>query len=290
VSQIEVFPHGAAYWVGDGFPVRNIFPSNNLGSRISPFLMLDYAGPAHFEPSNEPRGVEEHPHRGFETVTIAYQGSVAHRDSTGASGTIHPGDVQWMTAASGVVHEEKHDPDFTAKGGDFEMIQLWVNLPKAHKMSAPKYQTLVSKDIPVVPFGSGGRLRVIAGEFAGAKGAATTFTPIGLYDAALPANGSAALELNPSHNNAIFLLKGDLLLDGSETLAGDAKIAVLPAGSATVQINANADSKFVVLSGEPINEPVAQHGPFVMNTREELVQAFHDYQNGRMGRLSPNRQ
>ncbi len=286
-NEIEIVQHGAAYWVGDGFPVRNIFPSNNLGSKISPFLMLDYAGPAHFEPSSKPRGVEEHPHRGFETVTIAYQGSVAHRDSTGASGVIAPGDVQWMTAASGVVHEEMHDPEFTARGGEFEMIQLWVNLPRAVKMSPPKYQTLTSAQIPVVPFGAQGFLRIIAGEYEGNKGAATTFTPIGLFDIEMQAGDRDTLQLNPAFNNALFLRNGDALLNGTVALAGEAKLAALPQGLSSITIEAKTAVKIVVLSGEAIHEPVAQRGPFVMNTREELAQAFRDYQEGRMGRLRP---
>lgn len=284
-SKIEIYSPGAAYWVGNGFPVRNLFPSNPLASRISPFLMLDYAGPAHFEASDQRRGVEQHPHRGFETVTIAYQGSVAHRDSSGASGVIHPGDVQWMTAASGVVHEEIHDPAFTAKGGDFEMIQLWVNLPRAVKMSPPKYQDLPSSKIPVVPFGAQGFLRIIAGEYAGNRGAASTFTPIGVYDVEMQEEDHDTLELNPEFNGALFLREGDVVLDGSQSLSGEAKLALLPAGTSILKIEAKKASKFVVLTGEAIHEPVAQHGPFVMNTRDELVQAFKDYQEGRMGRL-----
>lgn len=284
---IQILPHGASYWVGDGFPVRNLFPSNGLGNaRLSPFLLLDYAGPARFEPSDKPRGVEEHPHRGFETVTIAYQGSVAHRDSSGASGVVRPGDVQWMTAASGVVHEEMHDPEFTKQGGDFEMIQLWVNLPKAVKMSAPKYQTLESGKIPTIPFGAQGFLRVIAGNYEGNKGAASTFTPIGVYDVELQAGDSDTLTLNPAFNTMIFLRNGDVTLDGTQKFEGEAKLAVVPQGVSQVKIEAAKASKFVVLTGEPIDEPVAQHGPFVMNTREELVQAFRDYQAGKMGMLT----
>jgi quercetin 2,3-dioxygenase len=281
---IEVLPQGAAYWVGDGFPVRNMFPSNNLGSRVSPFLMLDYAGPAHFEPADQPRGVEQHPHRGFETVTIAYQGSVAHRDSGGHSGVVHPGDVQWMTAASGVVHEEKHDPEFTARGGTFEMVQLWVNLPKAHKMSPPKYQSLTAAEIPNVSVGTKSTLRVIAGEYAGSKGAASTFTPMNVLDVRLASADEFTLELNPAFNTMLFVLNGDVTVNDQQ-VKGEAKLAVLPARTAAVTLKATADTKILVLAGEEIREPVAQHGPFVMNTREELVQAFKDYQEGRMGRL-----
>lgn len=285
MNKLEIYKPGAAYWVGDGFPVRNLFPSNNLGSRISPFLMLDYAGPQHFEPSAKPRGVEQHPHRGFETVTLAYQGSVAHRDSSGAAGVIHPGDVQWMTAASGVVHEEMHDPSFTAKGGVFEMIQLWVNLPKAHKMSPPKYQTLEARNIPVVPFGAQGALRVIAGEIDGVKGAASTFTKMNVFDIHTHAEDRDTLPLAPGFNSALFLLRGSLLVDG-QPFEGEALLAALPAGLGNVKIEAVKESKFVLLSGEGIHEPVAQHGPFVMNTRQELLEAVRDYQEGRMGSLS----
>jgi quercetin 2,3-dioxygenase len=282
---IEVLPHGSEYWVGDGFPVRNMFPSNQLGTaRISPFLMLDYAGPLWFEPSAQPRGVDQHPHRGFETVTIAYQGSVAHRDSGGNSGVIHPGDVQWMTAASGVVHEEKHDPDFSAKGGMFEMVQLWVNLPKAHKMAAPKYQALAAAQIPNVSVGRKSSLRVIAGKYGGAQGAASTFTPMGVFDLRLAGGDRMTLQLNPSFNTTLFLLHGDLTVD-QQPVQGEAKLAMVPRGATEVSLAASADSKILVLTGEAIDEPVAQHGPFVMNTREELVQAFRDYQEGRMGRL-----
>ncbi|BDC52242.1 quercetin 2,3-dioxygenase [Bryobacterales bacterium F-183] len=283
---MEILPHGASYWVGDGFPVRNLFPSNGLGNaRLSPFLLLDYAGPARFEPSEKPRGVEVHPHRGFETVTIAYQGSVAHRDSSGASGVIRPGDVQWMTAASGVVHEEMHDPEFSRAGGDFEMIQLWVNLPKADKMSPPKYQTLESSKIPVLPFGAQGFLRVIAGDYEGNQGAATTFTPVGVYDVELQAGDQDTLTLNPAYNTMLFLRSGEVTLNGEQKFAGEAMLALVPRGVSEVKIEAGKASKFVVLTGEPIDEPVAQHGPFVMNTREELVQAFRDFQSGKMGQL-----
>ncbi|MBS1833784.1 MAG: pirin family protein [Acidobacteria bacterium] len=283
---IQILPHGASYWVGDGFPVRNLFPSNGLGNaRLSPFLLLDYAGPARFEPSDQPRGVEEHPHRGFETVTIAYQGSVAHRDSSGASGVVRPGDVQWMTAASGVVHEEMHDPEFTKRGGDFEMIQLWVNLPKSVKMSAPRYQTLESANIPVIPFGAQGFMRVIAGDYEGNKGAAATYTPVGVYDMELQAGDSGTVTLNPAYNTMVFLRNGDVTLDGAHKFAGEAMLALIPKGVSELKIDAAKASKLVVLTGEPIDEPVAQHGPFVMNTREELVQAFRDYQAGKMGRL-----
>jgi redox-sensitive bicupin YhaK (pirin superfamily) len=247
--------------------------------------MLDYAGPARFEPSNRPRGVEQHPHRGFETVTISYQGSVDHRDSGGNSGTINPGDVQWMTAASGVVHEEKHGKDFTAKGGDFEMVQLWVNLPAAHKMSEPRYQEIPSAAIPRVELGRGGYARVIAGELNGVKGPAQTFTPVNVFDVRLEAGATGELILPAGHNSAIVLLRGDIVVNGSATLQGAAQVAALSPSGESILLEAKVESLILVLSGEPINEPVASYGPFVMNTQAELRQAVEDYQAGKMGRL-----
>ena len=277
---------GSSYWVGDGFPVRNLFPSNGVSEAVNPFLMFDYAGPATFPPSDKPRGVEEHPHRGFETVTIAYQGSVDHRDSSGNAGSIGPGDVQWMTAASGVVHEEKHGKAFTEAGGTFEVVQLWVNLPAAHKMSPPRYQAIVNADIPVVPLGDGASARVIAGTLRGVRGPAHTVTPVGLFDLRLSGGGKCRVEIPEGHNAAVALLSGDVLLNGSSALKGDAKIAILSREGSAVEIEALADSKLLILSGEPINEPVVSHGPFVMNTQEEIRQAFADYRSGRMGHLS----
>jgi quercetin 2,3-dioxygenase len=278
--------HGAtsSHWIGDGFPVRTLFPSHGV-TELSPFLLLDYAGPARFEPSNRPRGVEEHPHRGFETVTISYQGSVDHRDSGGNSGTVNPGDVQWMTAASGVVHEEKHGKDFTAKGGDFEMVQLWVNLPAAHKMSKPRYQGILSVDIPHVELGPGAYARVIAGELNKVKGPARTFTPLNVFDLRLEASGTGKLSLPVGHNSAIVLLRGEVVVDGSSTLKGIAQVAPLSTSGETVLLEAKAQSLVLVLSGEPINEPVASYGPFVMNTQAELRQAAEDYHAGKMGRV-----
>jgi hypothetical protein len=267
--------------VGDGFPVRTVFQGS---SEISPFLMLDYAGPARFEPSNRPRGVEEHPHRGFETVTIAYQGTVDHRDSGGNAGTIDPGDVQWMTAASGVVHEEKHGKAFTAAGGDFEMVQLWVNLPKAYKMAKPRYQSILSAQIPRVELGSGAYGRVIAGDLNGVKGPARTFTALNLFDIRMASSGRAELRLPAGHNSAVVLLRGALAVNRT-LLKGQAQMALLSPSSESVLLEAQQESLVLVLSGEPINEPIASYGPFVMNTRAELAQAFEDYRTGQMGHL-----
>ncbi|HSU59461.1 MAG TPA: pirin family protein [Bryobacteraceae bacterium] len=281
---LGVYGAASSHWVGDGFPVRTVFPTSGM-EELSPFLMLDYAGPAHFGPSNRPRGVDEHPHRGFETVTISYQGSVDHRDSGGNSGTINPGDVQWMTAASGVVHEEKHGKEFTAKGGDFEMVQLWVNLPAAHKMSKPRYQALASASIPRVELGTGAYARIIAGELNGVKGPAKTFTPVNVFDVRLGANARGELSLPAGQNSAIVLLRGEVVVNGAATLKGTAQAAPLSTSGETVLLEAKAESLVLVLGGEPINEPVASYGPFVMNTQAELRQAFEDYRAGKMGRV-----
>jgi len=280
------FISGAAssHWVGDGFPVRTLLPARR-GVDVSPFLMLDYAGPANFEPAERPRGVEEHPHRGFETVTIAYQGSVDHRDSGGNAGTVHPGDVQWMTAASGVVHEEKHGREFTANGGTFEMVQLWVNLPAKDKMSPPKYQGIESAGIPNVKLDGESYGRVIAGNLNGVAGAASTFTPVNVFDLRLVAGTTSEISIPEGHNASVVLLRGDITLGDDKDLAGEALIAQLSTDGAGVSIRANADSIVLLLSGEPLREPVASYGPFVMNTEAELRQAFEDYRAGRMGRL-----
>jgi hypothetical protein len=277
--------HGDAssHWVGDGFPVRTLLPSQGV-PELSPFLLLDYAGPARFEPSDRPRGVEEHPHRGFETVTIVYQGSVDHRDSAGHAGTIHPGDVQWMTAASGVVHEEMHGREFTAQGGVFEVVQLWVNLPAAHKMSPPRYQSLGSGEISRVELGPGAFGRVISGSLNGVAGPARTFTPVNVFDVRLEEGASGRLSLPEGHNAAVVLLRGDAAVNGV-ALRGEALIATLSPTGEAVELEAGSPALLLILSGQPIDEPVARYGPFVMNTEAELRQAFADYRAGRMGTL-----
>lgn len=277
---------GSTHWVGDGFPVRNLFPSNGLNGEVSPFLMLDYAGPRMFEPAARPRGVGEHPHRGFETVTIAYQGSVAHRDSAGNSGVIGPGDVQWMTAASGVVHEEMHEAEFTKKGGIFEMVQLWVNLPAKEKMSKPRYQGIESAQIPVVELGEGSVARIIAGSWGDAKGAARTVTPVELFDLRLKAGAKVEIPVPEGHNAAVVLLRGGVTLNGEKTVKGEAQIATFTTRGGLIAVEALEDTTLLILGGEPINEPVASYGPFVMNTREQIMQAIEDFNAGRMGRLS----
>ena len=282
---IEVRQPPQGHWVGDGFPVRTIFAYDNAAA-TSPFLLMDYAGPLNFPPAQKRRGVGEHPHRGFETVTILYSGEVEHRDSGGGGGKIGPGDVQWMTAGAGVVHEEMHSPDYTRSGGVFEAIQLWVNLPARLKMTAPKYQTLLSGEIPAVELpADSGTVRVIAGAFAGAKGPAETFTPMNLWDVRLKAGGAASLTTPPGHTAAIFVLTGKVSVNGA-TPARDAELVLLDRKGEGFRIEAESDAKLLILSGEPIDEPVFGYGPFVMNNEAEIRRAIADYQSGRMGHLA----
>ena len=285
-DQLKVYQPGSQHVVGDGFHVRNLFPSNDLDRELSPFIMLDYAGPTFYPATDTPRGVGEHPHRGFETVTIVYQGVVAHRDSAGNSGVIGPGDVQWMTAASGIVHEELHEKEWAKRGGTLQAIQLWVNLPKSSKMSAPGYQTIVNDQIPVVQLGGGaGSLRVIAGSVGGAKGPAKTFTPIELYDLRLRAGHSMTLQILDGYHVGLLVLSGQASVEGSHRLS-EAELAVFTSTGEPITIIAEEDATILVMAGEAIDEPVARYGPFVMNTKAELVQAVNDYQAGKMGHLS----
>lgn len=273
------------HWVGDGFPVRTLFAYPESGSVLSPFLLLDHAGPAEFPSTTARRGVGEHPHRGFETVTIVYEGEVEHRDSSGGGGTIGPGDVQWMTAASGVVHEEFHGRAFARRGGRFEVVQLWVNLPAREKMSAPRYQGIAKRDIPVVDLPDGrGTVRVIAGAFAGIKGPATTCTPLDVWDLRLAGNGRADLAVTEGHTTALVVLEGAVRVPGGATI-GAAEVGVFERAGDTLRIDVTGDARALVLLGEPIDEPIVGSGPFVMNTAEEVRQAHADYRNGTMGRL-----
>jgi len=274
-----------SHWVGDGFPVRSLFSYHEQGQELSPFLLLDYAGPAEFKPAVKPRGVGVHPHRGFETVTIVYQGEVEHRDSTGAAGRIGPGDVQWMTAAAGILHEEFHSREFTKKGGMLEMVQLWVNLPAKDKMSAPGYQDILDQDIPAVELtDAAGTLRVIAGEFAGRRGPARTFTPIEVWDVQLNKDGIARLALPEGHTAAVIVLRGTVEVNGS-SVAREAQMVLLDQKGSDFAIEANGGARVLILGGAPIDEPIAGYGPFVMNTREEIQQAIGDFNSGRFGRL-----
>ncbi|OPH84081.1 pirin family protein [Nitrobacter vulgaris] len=284
---LGVFSGPRQHWVGDGFPVRSLFSHASHGDHVSPFLLLDYAGPADFTPVEQPRGVGVHPHRGFETVTIVYQGEVEHRDSTGNGGLIGPGDVQWMTAASGILHEEFHSRAFTKKGGTLEMVQLWVNLPAKAKNADPGYQTLLDADIPAVDLpDDAGKLRVIAGGFDGRKGPAKTFTPIDIYDVKLNRNGVATFKPAEGHTVAVVVLKGTVLVNGSE-IAREAQFALLDRNGGEMTIEANGEASVLILSGEPIDEPVVMRGPFVMNTEGEIRQAMIDFQSGRFGTLEP---
>lgn len=283
---VGLYHAGSQHMVGDGFPVRNMIPGTGVDEQLSPFLLLDYMGPEYFPPTDRRLGVGEHPHRGFETVTIMYQGKVAHRDSTGSGGVIGPGDVQWMTAASGIVHEELHEKEWAKRGGMLEGIQLWVNLPKSFKMSKPRYQTLVSEQIPVVELaGEAGRMRVIAGEFRGKKGPAKMFSPVHLYDLRLKAGHGVELSLPEGFNTSVFVLHGRVVINGLQ-VAREAELALFGHKGERVVLYAEEDSTMLILGGEPINEPIARYGPFVMNTQAELLQAVEDYQAGRMGHLS----
>lgn len=282
---IGIYQAPAGHWVGDGFPVRTLFSYDRLGKLLSPFLLLDYAGPAEFAPSDQKRGVGEHPHRGFETVTIVYSGEVSHRDTSGAGGTIGPGDVQWMTAASGVLHEEFHSESFTRSGGVLKMAQLWVNMPAADKMKPPRYQAIVGGDIPVVDLPDAvGKVRVIAGKFGVVAGAARTWTELNVWDVSL-ASGSCVLDVPSGHNTVVALLGGELALESGQVLA-EGDLAVFSAAGSAVRLS-GINAVFLLLSGVPIDEPIAGYGPFVMNTRDEIVKAYEDLQAGRFGRLNP---
>jgi redox-sensitive bicupin YhaK (pirin superfamily) len=289
---LGIAPSPEGHWVGDGFPVRSLFTYDGLGQQLSPFLLLDYAGPAEFAPADRPRGVGEHPHRGFETVTIVYAGEVAHRDSAGNGGLIGPGDVQWMTAASGILHEEFHSPAFTRRGGKLEMAQLWVNLPAKHKNSAPRYQTILNAQIPDIILADGaGSIRVVAGEYAGQTGPAETATDLNVWDMRLKAGCAASLPIPDGHNTAIAVLRGTITANGSQKVR-DAELLVLDRSGDEIRIEAaagdtGADAVLLVLSGEPIAEPVVGYGPFVMNSRAEIETAMNDFRLGKFGRMPP---
>jgi hypothetical protein len=285
---ISIHRQGEAHWVGDGFPVHTIFHYQERPA-LSPFLLLDHAGPHDFAPSSAPRGVDWHPHRGFETVTIVYDGEVDHHDTAGNGGSIRAGDVQWMTAGSGLLHKEFHSPGFTRQGGRFEVLQLWVNLPRASKMTAPRYQALAAQDIPVVPLpGDAGSVRVIAGEFGTARGAARTFTPINLLDLRLTAGKRVTLDLRDGYTAALYVLKGEVVIGDRET-ARATELVVLDRRGAEAAIEANSDATVFVMNGQPIDEPIAGYGPFVMNTRQEIQQAFVDFNQGRFGVVPTDR-
>jgi quercetin 2,3-dioxygenase len=274
------------HWVGDGFPVRSLFSYDRMGaSNISPFLLLDYAGPSEFPPAQRPRGVGQHPHRGFETVTVVYSGELEHRDTSGAGGLIGEGDVQWMTAGAGIVHEEFHSQQFTEQGGLLKMVQLWVNLPASAKDTPAAYQTLLNKDIPRVSLeDDGGALRVIAGEYLEHKGPARTFTPINVWDLKLEPGARVNLPVPKGHTTLVAVLNGSVQINDTDVLR-EAELANLDREGQEIVLESNNDARLLVLSGEPIDEPVVGYGPFVMNTEGEIKQAMLDFQSGKFGAL-----
>jgi len=288
VKAIEaVYPPGPAHFVGDGFRVHNFIPSRHGLDmhRMSPFIMMDYGAKFQVPPSDAPKGVGVHPHRGFETVTIAYKGRVAHHDSAGGGGVIGEGDVQWMTAASGVLHKEYHEETFSKSGGDFQMIQLWVNLPAKDKMSAPKYQAIENASMPKVEVEKG-FVEVIAGNFQGVQGKASTFTPVHMFNAHLEAGGKSEFEFPAEFNTCLVVVEGEIRVNGSDESVPLDHFVLFENEGETFHIEATANSKVLILSGEPIREPIASHGPFVMNTRHEILQAFQDFEDGKFGQLS----
>lgn len=274
------------HWVGNGFQVHSLFDYNGLGKLLNPFLLLDYAAPTTFEPNlGPPRGVGEHPHRGFETVTIVYDGEVAHRDSTGQGGVIGSGDVQWMTAAGGILHEEFHSEAYSHTGGPFEMVQLWVNLPAAHKMAAPGYQAIVKGDIPVVALpDDAGVVRVIAGAYNGHTGPAHTFSPLNVWDLRLKAGKTIKFELPAGWTVGLVGLRGTMRINGDAAL-GAAQLAVLERTGTTVTVTAETDVKWLLLAAQPLDEPVVGYGPFVMNTQSQITQAIKDFNSGQFGQI-----
>jgi quercetin 2,3-dioxygenase len=289
-KNIEVIvPPGEPHYVGDGFRVHNFIPGDYRldMKRMNPFIMLDYNSKFYFNPTDKPRGVGVHPHRGFETVTIAYKGRVAHHDSSGGGGVIAEGDVQWMTAASGVLHKEYHEENFSREGGDFQMVQLWVNLPAKFKMSQPAYQSLSNDSINKYQLpGNAGLIEVIAGQYEDVKGSATSFTPLHLLNAKLNRDGKATFTIPANYNTALLVIEGSILVNGTEDVPAD-HFALFENEGDTFEVKALEDAIVLVLSGEPIDEPIAAQGPFVMNTKAELLQAINDFNMGKFGFLEP---
>ena len=286
-KQIElVMDSDIPHFVGDGFRVHNFIPGRPrlTMKRMDPFIMLDYNSKYYFPPAKQPRGVGVHPHRGFETVTIAYKGSVAHHDSSGGGGVIGEGDVQWMTAASGILHKEYHEAEFSKKGGDFQMVQLWVNLPAKDKMSAPKYQAIKNEQISRYDLGVSGEVEIIAGEYKGTKGTASTFTPINLYNIKLNKEGKADFSLPANYNTALLVLEGNIIVNDIEKVAVDNFVLFANEGE-NINIQAQEQAVVLLMSGKPIGESIAAHGPFVMNHHLEIVQAFEDFNQGKFGYL-----
>jgi redox-sensitive bicupin YhaK (pirin superfamily) len=283
---LGIYSAARPHWVGDGFPVRTLFSYDSLGEHLSPFLLLDHAGPHAFGPSTVCRGVGQHPHRGFETVTLVYEGELEHRDSSGGGGRIGPGDVQWMTAGDGILHEEYHALDFTRSGGNLHMAQLWVNLPARHKRTAPAYQTLLAGDIPRIELADGaGSLRVIAGDYAGHAGPAHTFSPLDVWDLRLQPGRPLDLAVKAGRNTALVVLRGNVRLGSGEALH-EGQLALFDPRGDSLLLEAESDALVLLLSGEPLNEPIVGYGPFVMNSESEIRQAIDDVQNGRFGQMT----
>lgn len=283
---LGLYGNNRGHWVGDGFPVRSLFSYDTMGAHVSPFLLLDYAGPHYFEPTKARRGVGQHPHRGFETVTIVYEGEVEHRDSAGNGGVIGPGDVQWMTAAGGIVHEEYHSPGFAKTGGPFRMVQLWVNLPAKDKMAPAGYQAITSADIPVVDLPDGaGKARIIAGELLGAKGPARTFTAVNVWDLRLKRGTDLRLDLPEGHTAMLVILGGHVTVNGSQG-AGEAEMVLLGREGLDAAIHADGDATLLVLTGQPLDEPIVGYGPFVMNSQAEIRQAVDDFNSGKFAKTA----
>ncbi|MCB9256697.1 MAG: pirin family protein [Chitinophagales bacterium] len=283
----KVFAPPPPHYVGDGFRVHNFIPSLEELSmeRMNPFIMMDYNSKFVFPPSKKPKGVGVHPHRGFETVTIAYKGKVAHHDSSGNSGVIGEGEVQWMTAASGILHKEYHEENFSKEGGEFQMVQLWVNLPARYKMSKPKYQGITRKDLVSVALeNNAGFVEIIAGEFDGKKGPAESFTPIHMYNLHLEKDGVTKLSFNENYNTLLLVIEGSITINEAIKATSDQLVLMANDGE-NFSIEAKEKSIVLVLSGEALHEPIAAHGPFVMNNQREILQAFHDYNDGKFGNL-----
>lgn len=281
---IEIQHAHEQHWVGDGFPVRTLFSYQSMGEQLSPFLMLDYASPTPFPPTTTAKGVGPHPHRGFETVTIVFEGELAHRDSAGNGGTIGPGDVQWMTAGAGILHEELHSAQFAKQGGMLSMAQLWVNLPAEQKMTSPGYQAIQNQTIPTIPLEKDqGTVRLIAGSYAGLTGPAKTHTAMHVWDLRIKKGAVISLPAPHLWSTAVVVLNGQVEIE--KAVVGDASLIVFSQAGADIELTALADTHALILSGEPISEPIVGYGPFVMNTKKEIAQAIEDFNGGQFGRL-----
>ncbi|MDP9001193.1 MAG: pirin family protein [Myxococcota bacterium] len=280
-----VFQSTVFHWVGNGFHVSTYFPSRDLpAERVSPFVLMDYGPAKEFAPlAHGKRGVGWHPHRGFETVTLAWEGAIAHRDNAGHAGIIGPGDVQWMTAAAGIFHEEYHEESFSRRGGKLHMMQLWVNLPKRDKLATPAYQPITAGDIPTVTVEGGGGVRVIAGDYGGVRGPAHTFTPVEMLDVSLTAGAGLPVALPPSHNALVVVAKGRVR--AGNVVAGAGELVLFANDGAHLDLHAEKDAHVIVLAGEPLGEPIVQYGPFVMNSTEDIEQAMIDVERGRFGNV-----